>query len=222
MTRAGDQRRVGRPTRAEAAALDEAIRRCALELFLERGFDRTSMDAIAAAAGTTKASLYARFPSKAALFDAVLRWAVQRRDWPEPEPPPPSPDDLEAALAALAEVAVHRALHPKMVQLARIAITQSGQFPELAERMASPARWPRRVLVADLLRHHAATGAIELADDPAVLAEHFLGLTSAVPARLASFGVVLGEAEQARHTRSAVELFLRSLRPGGAAQSPAV
>lgn len=222
MTRAGDQRRAGRPTRAEAAALDEAVRHCALELFLERGFDHTSMDAIASAAGTTKASLYTRYPSKAALFDAVLRWTVQRRDWPEPEPPPPSPDDLEAALVALAEAAVRRALHPKMVQLARIAITQPSVFPELAEGMASPARWPRRRLVTDLLRRHAATGDIELADDPGVLAEHFLGLTSAVPARLASFGVVLGEAEQARRTRSAVALFVRSLRPGGAAQSPPV
>ena len=58
------RRRGGRPTREEASRLDDAVRESALRLFLENGYEGTTMNAIAAAAGTTKPSLYARFPTK--------------------------------------------------------------------------------------------------------------------------------------------------------------
>ncbi|MGH3097475.1 MAG: TetR/AcrR family transcriptional regulator [Streptosporangiales bacterium] len=44
----------------------------AKEVFLETGYDRASMDAVAARAGTSKRSLYAHFESKDKLFLAVL------------------------------------------------------------------------------------------------------------------------------------------------------
>ena len=83
-------RRQGRPTLDEAARLDHDVREHALRLFLEQGYEGTSMEAIAEAAGSTKASLYARFPGKESLFQSVLIWAVGRTDWPAPEPPPPA------------------------------------------------------------------------------------------------------------------------------------
>jgi AcrR family transcriptional regulator len=209
--RAASPRRGGRPTAAQAAALDVAVRDAALRLFLERGFEATSMDAIAQEAGTTKASLYGRFPSKEAVFTSVLTWAIQRPDWPVREPASPDLDDLEGALRSIADAAVRRALDPSMVKLARIASAHVQQMPELAQRTAVGV-WPRRQLVVDLLRRHADSGAI-VADEPEVLAELFLGMVAAAPARLASFGVVRAKADQARQTGAAVHLFLRSLRP---------
>lgn len=44
----------------------------AKNVFLETGFERASMDAVAASAGTSKRSLYAHFESKDKLFLAVL------------------------------------------------------------------------------------------------------------------------------------------------------
>jgi hypothetical protein len=38
-------------------------------------------------------------------------------------------------------------------------------------------------------------------------------MVAAAPARLASFGIERAAADQERHTRAAVQLFLRSLRP---------
>src|SRR6476469_7782553 len=125
---APQSRRGGRPTLEEAADLDRAVRDTALRLFLEDGYDATSMDAIAREAGTTKASLYARFPSKDALFSSVLTWAIQRSDWPVREPDPPDLDDLEGALTAIAHAAQRRALDPSMVKLSRIAITHASQM----------------------------------------------------------------------------------------------
>jgi AcrR family transcriptional regulator len=45
----------------------------AFDLFLKRGYEGTSMDAIAAAAGVTKPVVYACYASKEELFEALLR-----------------------------------------------------------------------------------------------------------------------------------------------------
>ncbi|MGW0040201.1 TetR/AcrR family transcriptional regulator [Rhodococcus sp. NPDC003348] len=207
-----ERNRGGRPTREQATQLDRRIRECALETLLEHGYEGTSMKAIAEAAGTTKPSLYKRFPTKEALFLAVLGWAVGRSDWPVPEPPEPDLDDLEGALVAIADAALSRALHPSMIRLEQIAIGHASAYPELARDTHGTGFWPRRRLVAELLARHAATGAI-IAEDPDELAELFLGLVSGTPARLAAFGIVRDAASQKRHTRAAVQLFLRSLHP---------
>jgi AcrR family transcriptional regulator len=205
-------RRSGRPTSEETARLDFEVREHALRLLLERGYEGTSMDAIAVAAGTTKASLYARFPSKDALFRTVLTWAVRRPDWPAPEPAPPAFDDLEGALRAIAQAARRRALDPAMVQLSRVAVAQAARFPDVARRIQDVVTWPRMQLVADLLRHHAATGAID-APEPEILAEHFLALVAGIPARLASFGILRSPEVQEHHLDAALTLFLRGVAP---------
>lgn len=50
----------------------------ALSLFVERGYEGTSMDAIAAAAGVSKPVVYACYPGKAELFEALLRREEER------------------------------------------------------------------------------------------------------------------------------------------------
>jgi AcrR family transcriptional regulator len=207
-------RRQGRPTVDEAARLDHDVREHALRLFLEKGYEGTSMEAIADAAGTTKASLYARFPGKESLFQTVLIWAVGRSDWPSPESPPPDFDDLEPALHAIARTALHRALHPAMVQLSRIAVAQAARFPDIAGKVGELS-WPRLQLVSSLLRHHHALGSID-APEPELLAEQFVELVAGIPARLASFGVIRDPETQEHRLDVAVSLFLRGIqRPNG-------
>lgn len=63
----------GRPTRAAAELLAEKILDVATQLMLDHGFDNTSMEAVAAAAGVAKRTLYSRFPDKTALFSEVIR-----------------------------------------------------------------------------------------------------------------------------------------------------
>src|SRR3954471_3682350 len=55
--------------------LREHILWVAKEVFLELGFERASMDEVAARAGTSKRSLYAHFESKEKLFLAVIEFA---------------------------------------------------------------------------------------------------------------------------------------------------
>src|SRR5215467_2687910 len=48
-----------------------AVLKAALRLFLEQGYGATSMDAIARAAGVSKATLYAHLKNKEELFAAI-------------------------------------------------------------------------------------------------------------------------------------------------------
>jgi AcrR family transcriptional regulator len=207
-----DTRPRGRPTVEQAAQLDRDVREQALQQFLEHGYEGTTMSGIARAAGTTKVALYARFPTKEALFSSVLEWATHRPDWPFPEPELPDFEDLEEALTAIATASVRRALDPALIQLGRIAIAQASRFPDIARQTYSASSWRRKDLVVDMLRRHASTGAI-VADEPELLAEQFIGMVSAAPARLASFGIVREPAEQEHYIEVAVRMFLRALRP---------
>jgi AcrR family transcriptional regulator len=70
-------------TRRRAAHLGPERRRpevlnAALDLFLERGYEGTSMEAIARAAGVTKPVVYACFSGKDELFRALLRREEER------------------------------------------------------------------------------------------------------------------------------------------------
>jgi AcrR family transcriptional regulator len=210
---ANGARRGGRPTKEEARQLGHAARDAALRLFLDNGYEATSMDAIAAEAGTTKATLYARFGSKEAIFRSVVEWATARNDWPEPEPDLPDPADLEGALREIARAAVRRGTHPAMLSLMRIAVAEADRFPDLARHPYSASPWPREQVVADLLERHAAEGAIVLPADARVLAELFLGMVC-TPVLLASFGSRRDPRAQEDHTEAAVQLFLRGLRAG--------
>ena len=60
----------GRP---RSSAVDAAVLSATLELLPEQGFRSFSMEAVAAKAGVSKATLYRRFPSKYELVAAALR-----------------------------------------------------------------------------------------------------------------------------------------------------
>ncbi len=72
VTDAGPGRRRGRPPKAEAGDTKGALLRAALGLFAEKGYEGTSVRAIARAVGLSESVLYAHFDGKRAIFDAVL------------------------------------------------------------------------------------------------------------------------------------------------------
>jgi AcrR family transcriptional regulator len=64
---------MARPTKEEARDTRRLILDAALELFSEGGFAGTSMRRIARAVGVRESALYHHFPSKAAIFEALLQ-----------------------------------------------------------------------------------------------------------------------------------------------------
>jgi AcrR family transcriptional regulator len=49
-----------------------------LGIFLERGFEQTTMEEIATSVGMSKRTVYARFDDKSALFNAAVMQAIER------------------------------------------------------------------------------------------------------------------------------------------------
>ncbi|WP_216217228.1 TetR/AcrR family transcriptional regulator [Amycolatopsis aidingensis] len=75
----------GQPRRRDAAATKRALLDAAASLFAERGFDRTTVRAIARRAEVNQALLFRYFGSKDALFEAVM--AARGRENLEGTPP---------------------------------------------------------------------------------------------------------------------------------------
>jgi TetR/AcrR family transcriptional repressor of mexJK operon len=62
----------GRPTSSQLEAIGASILITAKDLFLSQGYAATSMESVAASAGVSKGTLYARYQTKAELFHAVV------------------------------------------------------------------------------------------------------------------------------------------------------
>jgi len=206
-------RRPGRPTLVETERLDEQLREAAVAAFLEHGYDGTSMEAIARAAGITKQTLYSRYSDKRAVFADVIPWAMSRHDHRNLVGSIEG-EDLHGSLILIAREALTQATDPQIVRLQRIAMNEAARFPEFAVS-AETMRWsPRLRAVMDLLQRHVDTGEIEIDDDEIELAaEHFLAMVEALPTRLAEFGVFRSNKQAKRHLEYAVKLFLRGVAP---------
>ena len=199
--------RRGHPTNEETAAMRQRLREAAVATFLQHGYDGATMEAIAEAAGTTKRTLYARYPGKRAVFLDAIPWAFTRAVENDTMSRIDD-DDLRGALIAIGRGAVNRALDPGIVRLHRIASTVADRFPEFS-RSAQTLTWAsRQRQVMDLLQRHVDAGTLEL-DDVELAAEHFLAMVEAFPARLAEFGIYRSRSTQHRHVTHAVDLFLR-------------
>jgi AcrR family transcriptional regulator len=108
----------------------------ARQLFLERGFEGASTDAIANRAQVSKETLYRYHRSKEALLVAVMReMTVERFLAPVTAALPVAATrrDLEAALLRIVEDAVDRVTDPLYLALVRLAFSESGRRPQLAE-----------------------------------------------------------------------------------------
>lgn len=124
-----DRPRRGRPRADQAGQVEARIIAAASTLFLEQGFGRTTLDQVAEAAHAGKTTLYGRFPTKEALFSAVVLRYV---------------DELQARMAIvptsgtvkerLVQVGIALAdltLAEESIALMRLTIAEAKAFPEL-------------------------------------------------------------------------------------------
>ncbi|HUD29185.1 MAG TPA: TetR/AcrR family transcriptional regulator [Novosphingobium sp.] len=209
------RRRPGRPSLSNEELLDKA-----LDLFLEKGFAGTSIDAICAAAGMAKRTVYARYGDKEALFKAALTRAID--DWLVPvevlraqEGP-----DFEASLVRIGAILVENVLGAAGLRLLRLTNAESVTMPEIAIENVRLGTEPTLRYLADLFRRHLGAGGdgdfVEAED----AAQAFLALVVGGPASNAAWGMRLDPAAIERQTRYSVRLFLHGVaRPAPAAKS---
>jgi TetR/AcrR family transcriptional regulator of autoinduction and epiphytic fitness len=149
------------------------IVQAATELFLELGYDRASLARVADSAGVSKATLFKQFPTKAALFDAIVIDSWARNDVTDVPPV----GDLTAGLTVLGQRYATLLSQPEMTDLFRIVIAELPRFPELAKAHFAQGKLPYFESVRLYLVAERDAGAADIAD-PEMAATHFLGMIS--------------------------------------------
>jgi len=171
---AGSERRSDRKRRA---ILDAATER-----FLRNGYLGTSMDEIAADATVSKQTVYKHFADKQSLFREIVAMTVDEISDPNYEAVFALQDsgDVGADLRALAREQLARVMQPRLLQLRRLVIGESGRFPELGQLFYE--RGPGRTIsaLAAVFERLARRGALVL-DDPLLAAAHFNWLVMSIP-----------------------------------------
>jgi AcrR family transcriptional regulator len=169
--------RRGRPRDAQA---ERTILEAAVSILSEVGFNRLTIEAVAARAGVGKPTIYRRWPSKLELIiDAVQRLAP-------PFPTADTGDPLTDLRQIVPQLIADLTSSP--VSRANVALACDAQtHAELARGLAERYLAPRRAAIADILRRGVATGQlrtdidVEMAIDLMVGASVYRWLVTAQP-----------------------------------------
>jgi AcrR family transcriptional regulator len=209
------QRRARRPSLSNEAFLDKA-----LDLFLEQGFERTSIDAITASAGMAKRTVYLRYGDKKALFKAALQRAIDEWIVPLEQLQAAECDDLEESLLAIGQILVDNILAPAGLRLLRLTNAESGHMPDIGQYSVYQGTERTIAYLADLFRRHLGGPGRDFPDAEDA-AEAFLHLVVGGPANAAAWGVMRDKEAIDRRTRYSVRLLLHGLLPQHRAEGEA-
>jgi AcrR family transcriptional regulator len=202
------RRRPRRPSLSQEEFLDKAF-----DLFVDQGFERTSLDAITATAGIAKRTVYLRYGDKTLLFRAALRRAIQVWIVPVERLRAVEREDLESSLLSISQLLVDNVLSPAGLRLLRIVNAEAARMPEIGAYSLHEGSDTTLAYLTDLFRRHLAHNGGEI-DEAAPAAEAFLHLVVGGPAYAAGWGVGRDAAAVERLVRYRVRLFVRGLLPG--------
>ena len=210
------------PFHSDARSVSERkrdeIQRAALALFTQYGYERTSVDAIAAEAGVSKRTVYNHFGDKENLFLSVTQqmflWMIGLVD----ELVGRHLDDLRDP-SALEPTLVETLLDmsrtvtqlPERAALIRLLITEARRFPVLTEP------WRRRGTVTDAIAgrlSRLADRGLLVFDDPVQATQHLTALTLNQLNTRSLFGTFeISDAETEQVIRGGVHVFLLAYGP---------
>ena len=123
------------------------ILEAATELFLRDGYGETSIDAILAVSGGSKATLYNYFPTKDDLFRAVIDEVLSSAK----EPRLDTSVDARATLTAFASERLEVLFSTRHNALLRLIVAERERFPDLARMYYERGPLRIRHLLADYL-----------------------------------------------------------------------
>ncbi|MGH7119594.1 MAG: TetR/AcrR family transcriptional regulator [Acetobacteraceae bacterium] len=189
------------------------IAEAATRLFMAQGYADVSMDAIAHAAGVSKATLYAYFASKERLFASLLGEAC-RSSGPSSVALADDDADVGATLTTLADRTLHFMLEEKSLKIYRVVIAEAARFPELGRVFYERGPAASRRNLGAWMERQMAAGHLRSAD-PGMAAEQFSGLLRTHLQLRALLGISPPptEAEIRSAAQAAVETFLRAYAP---------
>lgn len=208
------RRGAGRPTREQAEARHEEMLDAALDLFLEHGFELTTIEMVAARVSMTRRTVYAKYVDKAALFNAAVQRAIERQIVPQRMLEAFDAGDLAATLESVARLRIGQVMTPNGLRLQRIINTESYRFPGIFTANFEQSAKPVIDFVAGVLDRAIAAGQIAPTDS-AFAASAFMSMVVGGQVRAIVSGRGPTPAELDRRVTFTVRLLLDGLRPRG-------
>ncbi len=197
------------PRREQNRLAKEArILEAAQQVFASAGYSGATMDAVAAAAGLTKPTLYQYFASKEALFAAMMS---ARRDDMLLAFEGAEAASMVAQLHAFAWAYADTVMRPDLLSLARLIIGEAQRFPEVGQTYQTSG--PDRVLAGMMAYLTAQRDAGRLAfEDAELAAQDLWGLILSAPRTRALYqpNDPPDRAEVARYVENGLRVFLRA------------
>ena len=200
----------GRLSAEDTALLGGRLLDAAQSVFIEMGYARSTMDAIAKAAGASRKTLYARYANKAEVLTAVVNRLLDTALAPhESEPAQPLTErDPRVLLFQIAHEISGLSSLPQVAGLNRLIMSEAVQVPELAQLFIdlherAIANVGRSL---DALRNEGRLSHLPPTHLAAML---FIEMIDSVPRIRALLGKPLSKKENEALLNTAVELFLR-------------
>ncbi len=169
----GDRRLVGAGPRRLDPSRDAAILQATLDGLADSGYDRLSMDDIAARARAGKGAIYRRWPSKAALVvDAIVWWRARTFAIVVPDT-----GSLQGDVEALiAEIPDFDDAARTMINVVLGVATAASRDPALAAALDNNVMERPRQMIRALLAQAVARGEVPPDRDLSLLPDIFVGL----------------------------------------------
>src|ERR1700728_1461914 len=214
------RRATGRPTPDQTEERRGELLDAALDLFLEHGFELTTIEMIAARINMTKRTVYARYPDKASLFRGAVQRAIERQIVPRSVLEGFDQGDLTETLASIARLRIGQVMTPNGLRLQRIINTESYRFPEIFTANFEQSAKPVLDFVAGVLDRAIAAGQISPTDS-GFAASAFMSMVVGGQVRAIVSGRGPAPAELDRRITFTVRLLLDRLRRRGDAMEEA-
>lgn len=162
----------GRPKLDDVAIIEHKLLAIALKEFLEHGYGGASMSRVVEAAGISKTTLYSRFPSKEALFRAIMYLHINALPATMSLTTPAGLTDLETGLKLYANHVLGVSFKGDYLEVNRLIYSEARRFPELG-RAAADRSQLGITQITDFIRKCAVHDGIPC-KDPEGVAEAFI------------------------------------------------
>jgi AcrR family transcriptional regulator len=209
-----------RPAAAQDPTCDRIIG-AAFELFMQKGYARTSTLEIATRARISKRDLYASFAGKPAILLACISHRAARMRLASDLPAPHTTHVLAATLTAFGTTVLLEVGHPQVVAMFRLAIAEAVHAPEVARTLMDD-RTVNRGAIAALMAEAVSAGVL-VQGDPRQMMEDYFGLLwgDLMISRLLNTAAAPKRTEAERRARGATTAFLKLYaRPTNAVPGP--
>ena len=186
----------------------DAILKAATALFLQDGFEKTSMDAIALKAGVTKQTVYTHYQSKEQLFTRMISDLCMQHVHPQTELTRVK-KPFDSLLYEIGMGLLTLITSPEGMAATRLVIAEASRYPKIAKLYYENGTQRIMQLLAAFLDEQNALGNVQIPDTSSAASyffamlkgQYFLRMTLGVPP-------IPSKKEREAHVRETVRVFM--------------